>query len=253
MAILMIRWDDHDIYTLVPAATPYTCGGRGVAPGDREKGALFLYPAVIPGIVVSMDTLETVKGFLMQPVESFRNQRGTSLGDAIKYFLIIVIINAILTVIVDLIFASAILATLTQAMGQMGMGEVFLMETIGMVVVAIVLVIASLVLLFVFAGWLHLFVYLLGGRKGYAETAKAMIFGSTPYMLIGWIPVIGLFVGGIWSLVLEILGIRELHQVSTGRAAGAVVLSAFILALIIMLIAAWFFISMVSVMPLSYQ
>lgn len=200
-----------------------------------------------------MDTLETVKGFLMQPVESFRKVRGTSLGDAIKYFLIIVIINAILTVIVDLIFASAILATLTQTMGQMGMGEVFLMETIGMVVVAIILVIASLILLFVFAGWLHLFVYLLGGRKGYAETVKAMIFGSTPYMLIGWIPVIGLFVGGIWSLILEILGIRELHQVSTGRAAGAVVLSAFILALIIMLIAAWFIVSLVSVTPVSYQ
>ena len=200
-----------------------------------------------------MDTLETIKGFLMQPVESFRKVRGTSLGDAITYFLIIVIINTILTVIVDLVFASAILAMFTQVMAQMGMGEVFLMEMIGMVAVAIIMVIASLVLLFVFAGWLHLFVYLLGGRKGYAETVKAMIFGSTPYMLIGWIPVIGLFVGGIWSLVLEILGIRELHQVSTGRAAGAVVLSVFILALLIILIAAWFFISLVSVMPVTYQ
>ncbi|OPX73643.1 MAG: Yip1 domain protein [Methanoregulaceae archaeon PtaU1.Bin059] len=200
-----------------------------------------------------MDTLETIKGFLMQPVESFRKVRGTSLGDAITYFLIIVIINTILTVIVDLVFASAILAMFTQVMVQMGMGEVFLMEMIGMVAVAIIMVIASLVLLFVFAGWLHLFVYLLGGRKGYAETVKAMIFGSTPYMLIGWIPVIGLFVGGIWSLILEILGIRELHQVSTGRAAGAVVLSVFILALLIILIAAWFFISLVSVMPVTYQ
>jgi len=200
-----------------------------------------------------MDTLETIKGFLMQPVESFRKVRGTSLGDAITYFLIIVIINTILTVIVDLVFASAILAMFTQVMVQMGMGEVFLMEMIGMVAVAIIMVIASLVLLFVFAGWLHLFVYLLGGRKGYAETVKAMIFGSTPYMLIGWIPVIGLFVGGIWSLILEILGIRELHQVSPGRAAGAVVLSVFILALLIILIAAWFFISLVSVMPVTYQ
>ena len=196
-----------------------------------------------------MDTLETIKGFLMQPVESFRKVRGTSLGDAIKYFLILVIINVILTMIVDLVFASAILSTLTETIGQMGMGEVFLIETIGMVVLAIILIILMLVLLFVVAGWLHLFVYLLGGRKGYAETAKALIFGSTPYMLIGWIPLIGLFIGGIWSLILGILGIRELHQVSTGRAAGAVIISAFILFIVVVLVAAWFIISLVSVEP----
>lgn len=199
-----------------------------------------------------MDLVDTVKGFLMQPVESFQKARGTTLGDAIKYYIILLLINAFLTMIVALVFASSVMSVIAQAMGQVGMGEIFLAETIGLIVGAIILVILSFVLLFVVAGWLHLFVYLLGGRKGYAETAKAMIFGSTPYLLIGWIPVIGLFIGGIWSLVLEILGIRELHQVSTGRAIGAVVLAAFILGLIILLVAAWFIISLVSVEPVMH-
>ncbi|MCU0631995.1 MAG: YIP1 family protein [Methanolinea sp.] len=196
-----------------------------------------------------MDFLETIKGFLMEPVPSFRKARKTPFGDAIKYYLILLIINAILTVIVELVMASAILSAINQAMGQMGMGELFLVGTVGVVVGAIILVILSLILLFIVAGWLHIFVYLLGGRKGYLETVKALIFGSTPYMLIGWIPVIGIIVGGIWSLILEILGIRELHQVSTGRAVGAVILAMLILVIIIVFIAAWFIISLVSIEP----
>lgn len=196
-----------------------------------------------------MDIIETAKGFLMQPIQAFQKARGTELGDAIKYFIILLIINAILTVIVDLIMGSAILSAINQTMGQFGMGEIFLAETIGVAIGAIVLVIVSLIMVFIIGGWLHLFVYLLGGRKGYLETVKALIFGSTPYMLIGWIPLIGIIIGGIWSLILSILGIRELHQISTGRAAGAVILAAIIIVIIIALIAAWFIISLVSIEP----
>lgn len=196
-----------------------------------------------------MDILETIKGFLLEPVPAFRKARGTETGDAIKYFLVILLINAFLTLIVELVIGSEVLSSIQGVFGQMGMGEIFLIETIGVVVLAVVLVIVAFILLFVIAGWLHLFVYLLGGRKGYFETVKALIFGSTPYMLIGWIPVIGLLVGGIWSLILSIFGIRELHQVSTGRAAGSVILSAVILFVIVALIAAWFIISLVSVSP----
>jgi len=90
-----------------------------------------------------MDILETIKGFLTQPVQSFQKARGTTLGEAIKYFLILLLINAILTVIVELVMASAILSAINQAMGQMGMGELFLIGTVGVVVGAIILVIIS--------------------------------------------------------------------------------------------------------------
>lgn len=196
-----------------------------------------------------MDIIETAKGFLLQPVQAFQKARRIELGDAIKYFIILLIINAILTAIVDLIMGSAILSVINQTMGQFGMGEIFLAETIGVAIGAIVLVIVTLIMVFIIGGWLHLFVYLLGGRKGYLETVKALIFGSTPYMLIGWIPLVGIIIGGIWSLILSILGIRELHQISTGRAAGAVILAAIIIVIIIALIAAWFIISLVSIEP----
>lgn len=82
-------------------------------------------------MVVRMDIIETAKGFLMQPVQAFQKARRIAWGRYQVHFIILLIINAILTVTVDLIMGSAILSAINQAMGQFGMGEIFLAETIG--------------------------------------------------------------------------------------------------------------------------
>ena len=83
-------------------------------------------------------------------------------------------------------------------------------------------------ILFIFIGgaWVHLWVYLLGGRKGhgYVQTVKALIYGATPGYLVGWVPLIGVLVGGIWAVVLTIIGLREMHGITAGRLAGVCVL-----------------------------
>ena len=98
------------------------------------------------------------------------------------------------------------------------------------------------VLVFIGAAWLHLFVYLLGGRKGYIRTLKAVTFGSTLSMLFGWIPFVGIL-AGIWSLVLEVLGIWELQEMTTARAALAVILAILVILLIVIAIASFFVIA----------
>jgi len=42
-------------------------------------------------------------------------------------------------------------------------------------------------------------------------------------LLFGWIPVIE-FIAMIWSLVAEIIGIRQLHELTTGKAISVVIL-----------------------------
>jgi len=111
------------------------------------------------------------------------------------------------------------------------------------------MVIVSLVLLFIGAAWLHLWVYLFGGRKGYRETLKALAFGETPALLLGWIPLVGIL-AGIWSLVLSVLGVRELHGITTGRALGAVIIAVIIPLLLLVLLASFFFIASSVVTPL---
>lgn len=64
------------------------------------------------------------------------------------------------------------------------------------------------------------------GKKKVGETFKAVAYGSTPILLLGWIPspFWGL-VTGIWGLIIEIIGLRQLHGISTIRAVLASILS----------------------------
>lgn len=71
----------------------------------------------------------------------------------------------------------------------------------------------------------HICAIVLGGRKEVGQTIKSMAYGSTPLLLLGWIPFLGI-VFVIWSMVVSIIGIRQLHEVSMGRAVAAFVLGA---------------------------
>lgn len=195
-----------------------------------------------------MDIVETIKGFLTSPVQAFQKVRDTDIVESLKYFIVILVINVILTVILDMVVANAMASAVEQTMAQMGILTPAVVG-IGAILVAIMMIILSFFGLLIAGAWVHLFVYIVGGRKGYLQTVKALIFGSTPYMMIGWIPFIGPVIGGIWSLILEILGIRELHQISTGRAVAAMVLAVLIVLIIVILIAAWFLIALVSMGP----
>ncbi len=74
-------------------------------------------------------------------------------------------------------------------------------------------------------------VHIAGGKKGLNQTIKALVYSSTPALLFGWIPVIS-FIPGMWSLILNIIGIREFQEISTERALLAVVIP-FILLLLL--------------------
>ena len=194
-----------------------------------------------------MDYFELMKGFLLTPVETFRTVRDTDLGDSLKYYLILLAINAVLSAIVSLAMTSAARTTITSIFTQAGI-PLPAVTGAGVIGIALMMIIVQFVLVFIGAAWLHLFVYLLGGRKGYLQTLKAITFGSTPAMLFGWIPFAGLL-AGIWSLVLGVFGIRELHDLTTIKAVLAVILALIIIVLILIAIAAFFFIAYSEITP----
>ena len=63
------------------------------------------------------------------------------------------------------------------------------------------------------------------------QTIKAVLYAFTPSGLIGWIPFFGLL-GWVWSIILTILGVRELHDLSTGKAVIAVILPVILLVIL---------------------
>jgi hypothetical protein len=172
-----------------------------------------------------------VKGFLGSPTPTFSRVKQDTLGDAVKYTLIWLVISGAL-------LGLTFVPTLDVIAGMFGAVLPLLtwLHSIGFLVIPVMvgyMVVGGIASLFIGSAWTHLWVYLLGGREGYAQTFKALAYGATPSYAFGWIPFVGGIVGSIWAIVLTIIGIRELHGITTGRAVGAYLLAVFIPGVII--------------------
>jgi len=88
-----------------------------------------------------------------------------------------------------------------------------------------VLVLAGL---FIAAGILHLCLLIVGGAQRSLETTFRVICYAMSAQLWGIVPLCGGIVAGIWNLVLQVIGLREAHEITTGRAALAVFLPAIV-------------------------
>jgi len=175
---------------------------------------------------------EKVKGFLGAPLNTFNNVEAEALGSAVKYFTIWAAIYAILRTIVFYTLERQVFQTLWDFLG-ISDAAVYRFDP---VIFALLAVGGAFASLFISGSLTHLFVRAFGGRKGYRNTMKAFAYGNTPLFLFGWIPFVGMLFP-IWALVLNVIGVRQLHEISTGRAVGAVLLGIVALVFIAVLIA----------------
>ena len=174
---------------------------------------------------------EKVKGFLTNPVDTFLQSKREQPYTVFPYFIMLLLLHAAF---------SAVLAAL--AIEILPMAGMINGGLSGPVVVFFVSLVAGFVGILVFGAWLHLWVYIFGGRRGIWQTMKAVMYGDTPFLLFGWIPFIG-FIFLLWSLVLGILGIRELQDMNSIKAILAVALAVMIPLILVLILAAYFMIA----------
>jgi len=179
--------------------------------------------------------IDKAKGFLLNPVETFWLSKDDREVTVLPYFAALLLINAILTIVVTIAVAEYVPAYASM-----------MKEPAFPVLVFIGTIVLGIVVTLVFAAWLHLWVYIFGGRKGITQTVLVVIYGSTPRLLLGWIPIVGLLFA-LWSVVLGVLGIRELQELSTGKAIAVVAIAVIIPLVVIVLIALLFLVSYISV------
>ncbi len=75
---------------------------------------------------------------------------------------------------------------------------------------------------------LHLFVLMLARqRRSLTATVRAVCYAAGPSLLV-IVPVLGALVGGVWTLVLTVIGIREAHRMTTGAAVAAMLMAIFV-------------------------
>jgi len=169
--------------------------------------------------------VEKMKGFLLSPAATFRAVRGEALGDALVYFLVLLVFGALMAAASTSLFVFFMKHFSPPVMEQQSAGVstailggfVFMGMFISSLIVGILLI-------FITGLWLHLWVYVFGGRHGVSQTLKACMYAATPSLLFGWIPFIGI-VFAFWAFILQIIGVRELHEISTGMAVAAVLVS----------------------------
>ena len=180
-----------------------------------------------------MSFVSKIWGFLRRPATTFGAVKEETLRGALKYALICLVIFGALTGIV-------------LAVVEIDKPFLLIAESIGLSIAG------GMLFIFIGGSWTHLWVKLLGGRKGcsYRQTLKALAYGGTPAYLVGWVP-LGISGGGgpigaalligalvsIWALVVTIIGLRELHGITTGRAVLVSLLGIVITGLVTLLVA----------------
>jgi len=180
-----------------------------------------------------------MKGSILTPVDTFRLARGENLTVAFPYVLFVVFTHVILASLVSVHIIpvhpgiSLINQTWRSTGPFSGIALIFLLFT------------AGIFLTFAWGLWLHIWVYVFGGRKKIQETLKAVIYGSTPFMLFGWIPLVGI-AALLWSVALQAIGIREMQGISPGRAVLAFLLAAVIILILATILVGWLWIGVIS-------
>jgi len=159
---------------------------------------------------------DKMRGFLFNPSESFWKVADEEIGDTLLYFFLIAVIYAVLATVM-----TAMKVSNHPFLALFGFG--FGIDLI--ILKFLVVLVFSWLLALMYSLLLHFWVWLIGGRKGIYQTVRSVLYSLTALMLIGWIPDIGPPVGLLWSVVVGILGVEELHQLPRWRAAGAVILA----------------------------
>jgi len=191
------------------------------------------------------ELLTKIKGFLLTPTAAFSSARADSLSTSYQYYVILLVIFSILYGIVSYVTAMDAFGSFVTGLAAIpilgdavsGVAEQFV-TFIGLFSVfwTYVMFLMGLVTIFISGFIYHLFVLLMGGEKGIVQTLKCTMYAQTPALLLGWIPFINI-IAFIWYLILQIVGIKEMQEITTGKAI-LVVLIPLILSLIFVVILA---------------
>lgn len=186
--------------------------------GEAAEPAGFPWPPREDGSILSAFG-ETWKSATFDPGSFFRRlptAHGT--GPALLYYLVLGILLAGVALFWDMTGAFTRPAGDEALAAELGFG------TIDPIISFLLSPLLLLFALFVSAGVVHLLLLVFGGAGGgFGTTLRVFCYAYSP-MILGVVPFLGTVVGGIWMLVLAIIGLREAHRTDGWKAAVSVLL-----------------------------
>ena len=198
-----------------PAGSGGSGGGTGTTPPgmSASAGGEFNLSDPVNSFV------RTVRSLVFEPTAFFRGMpRNAGLKNPLAFAVICSLIAAAPAALLVLLFS---LITGLSGDAASAIGGVF-----GAFVVLLLYPVATVIGLFVGAGIYHLLVILLlrPSNAGFGTTFRVASYGSFPNALgfLAFIPILGILAGlaiGVYSIILYVLGVREGHATTTGKAA----------------------------------
>ena len=184
------------------------------------------------------DDLKIIPKILFDPVNFFSKLKEQSIGELYKFWVQLSLVNVLIGFVVSLLNVKAwmeIVERLADIIGPisplLSTSGVFLFNVIFTIISFFLMITLGFVFIIIISFILHIFVYIFGGR-GFEKTLTAVVIGMTPTAILGQIPLVGIF-AGLYGLILEIVGVSELHKFSIIRSIAVVLIPLIILGLII--------------------
>jgi hypothetical protein len=163
---------------------------------------------------------EMIRDVLLDPVNTFRKMKLS--GDMASPLVFVLILGSV-GMIIGCIWS--ILAQVFQLLPARHGAEAFAVSTVVNIALMVFSPVLMLIGTFIGAGILHLCLMITGGEKnGFEATFRIVAYSSGATALFQVVPFCGGIVAGIWALVAQIIGAREMHETTTGKAVVAVLL-----------------------------
>jgi hypothetical protein len=170
---------------------------------------------------------EKIKGFLLNPADTFYRASADSFSDAFIFALVMLGLSAVINIIV-LIFIGPGIApegSVYATLKYMPAGDNVLL-IIEFFVLLLILTLIYGLLVFVFSK-------ILGTDLMADESYVTTFYSAVPFGTVGLIPIFGLLIAPIWMIFLQFTGYSEGHGCETAKSAACAVIPAVIMALII--------------------
>ena len=160
--------------------------------------------------------VDVLRRLVLHPVLFFASiPRRDGLRNPFLFALICIVVGAVLNGVVELTGVQSSAQSSEGLLGPLGLRS---QSFVGVVAAIVFRVIIGVIVLPVVAGIYQLLVRIAVGSEnaGFEATFRVVAYTSV-LNLVGWIPIIGLLLS-LYSLYLQVVGLREVHETTTGRA-----------------------------------
>ena len=181
---------------------------RGVSPWER-RSELGIWKGLY----------ETFKGVLFSPGNLFSTMTHKGgIGEPLAFGLLLGSLGIMFGVFWQfLMMGDRLVSSWPNVMGQFGPGLIFF-------ILMVLTPLYVLISLFVISGILHLCLLIVGaGRNGFEATFRIIAF-SQSVNLLGLVPFVGGVIGWCWQIIVQVIGLREMHETTYLRTIFAMLL-----------------------------